>query len=104
MPRFTLEESKPMKAIWNGATLAESNDTVVLEGNHYFPAESVNKNFLLSSNHRTSCSFKGQAQYHDVFVDGNVNPTAAWYYAEPKEGYEAIRGHIAFYKGVQIVD
>jgi uncharacterized protein (DUF427 family) len=93
-----------MKAIWNGVTLAESNDTVVLEGNHYFPAESVNKNFLLSSNHRTSCSLKGQAQYHDVFVDGNVNPTAAWYYAEPKEGYEEIRGHIAFYKGVQIVD
>jgi len=93
-----------MKAIWNGATLAESNDTVVLEGNHYFPAESVNRTYLLSSNHRTSCSLKGQAQYHDVFVDGNVNPTAAWYYAEPKEGYEAIRGHIAFYKGVQIVD
>ncbi len=93
-----------MKAIWNGVTLAESEHTVVLEGNHYFPAESVNKNYLLSSNHRTSCSLKGQAQYHDVFVDGNVNPTAAWYYAEPKEGYEEIRGHIAFYKGVQIVD
>jgi uncharacterized protein (DUF427 family) len=104
MARFSLEESKPMKAIWNGVTLAESDDTVVLEGNHYFPAESVNKNYLLSSNHRSSCSLKGQAQYHDVFVDGNVNPTAAWYYAEPKEGYEEIRGHIAFYKGVQIVD
>jgi uncharacterized protein (DUF427 family) len=93
-----------MKAIWNGATIAESPHTVVLEGNHYFPPESVNKNCLLSSNHRTSCSLKGQASYHSVFVDGNVNPDAAWFYAAPKEGYEEIKDHVAFFKGVQIVD
>ncbi len=93
-----------MKAIWNGATIADSATTVVLEGNHYFPADSVNKSCLLSSNHRTSCSLKGQANYHDLFVGGSVNPNAAWFYAEPKEGYEEIKGHVAFFKGVQIVD
>ena len=93
-----------MKAIWNGTTIADSEHTIVLEGNHYFPPESLNKNCLLSSNHRTSCSLKGQASYQSVFVDGNVNPDAAWFYADPKEGYEEIKGHVAFFKGVQIVD
>lgn len=91
-----------MKATWNGVTLAESDHTIVLEGNHYFPPESVNRQFLLSSNHRSSCSLKGQANYHSVFVDGNVNPDAAWFYADPKEGYAEIKDHVAFFKGVQV--
>lgn len=93
-----------MKATWNGVTIADSDTTIVLEGNHYFPAESVDRNCLLSSNHRTMCSLKGQASYHDLFVDGNVNPNAAWFYPEPRDGYEHIRGHIAFFKGVQVTE
>ena len=93
-----------MKAIRNGVTIAQSDATIVLEGNHYFPPESVDRNCLLSSNHRTMCSLKGQASYHDLFVDGNVNPNAAWFYPEPRDGYEHIKGHIAFFKGVQVVE
>ncbi len=93
-----------MKAIWNGVTIAQSDATIVLEGNHYFPPESVDRNCLLGSNHRTMCSLKGQASYHDLFVDGNVNPNAAWFYPEPRDGYEHIKNHIAFFKGVQVVE
>lgn len=93
-----------MKAIWNNTVIAESDDTVVIEGNHYFPAESLKKEFVLSSNHRTMCSWKGQASYYDLFVDGNVNPNAAWFYPEPTEAAANIKGRIAFWKGVQVVE
>lgn len=93
-----------MKAIWNGTVVAESNDTVVVEGNHYFPADAVNKNYLLSSNTKTMCSWKGQASYHTLFVDGDANPDAAWFYPDPKDAAAEIKGRIAFWKGVQIVE
>jgi len=91
-----------MKAIWNGTVIAESDDTVVVEGNHYFPAQAVKTEYLLSSNTKTMCSWKGQASYHTLFVDGDANPDAAWYYPEPKEAAAEIKDRIAFWKGVRI--
>lgn len=93
-----------MKAVWNGTVVAESNDTVVVEGNHYFPAEAVNKNYLLPSNTRTMCSWKGQASYHTLFVDGDAHPDAAWFYPDPKDAAVEIKGRIAFGKGVQVTE
>jgi uncharacterized protein (DUF427 family) len=93
-----------MKAIWKGAVIAESDDTVLFEGNHYFPAAAVKPQYLLSSNTRTMSSDKGPAQWHTVFVDGDANPDAAWSYPEPKEAAAQIKGRIAFWKGVQVVD
>lgn len=93
-----------MKAIWRGTVLAESNDTVLVEGNHYFPAEAVKPQHLLPSNTKTMCPWKGQASYHTVFVDGDANPDAAWYYPDPKEAAANIKGRIAFWKGVQVVE
>lgn len=93
-----------MKAIWNGTVVAESDDTVVVEGNHYFPPEAVNKNYLLPSNTKTMCSWKGQASYHTLFVDGDANPDAAWYYPDPKEAAAEIKGRIAFWKGVRVTE
>ena len=92
------------KAIWNGATIAESDDTVVVEGNHYFPADSVKREHLLPSNTKTMCSWKGQASYHTLFVNGDANPDAAWYYPEPKEAAAEIKDRIAFWKGVRVVE
>ncbi|MDP3225646.1 MAG: DUF427 domain-containing protein, partial [Rubrivivax sp.] len=81
-----------------------SKDTVVVEGNHYFPAESLDKKFLLPSNTKTMCSWKGQASYHTLFVDGDANPDAVWTYLDPKEGAANIKGRVAFWKGVQVVE
>lgn len=93
-----------MKAIWNGVTLAESDDTVVLEGNHYFPADSLKREYTAFSNHRTSCVWKGQAYYHSLLVNGEMNENAVWYYPEPEEAASQIKGRVAFWKGVQVVD
>ena len=93
-----------MKAIWKGAVIAESDDTVIVEGNHYFPAAAVKSQYLLPSNTKTMCSWKGQASYHTLFVNGDANPDAAWYYADPKEAAANIKGRIAFWKGVQVVE
>lgn len=93
-----------MKAIWNGAVIAQSDDTVLVEGNHYFPEASVKKDYLLASNHRTSCPWKGQARYWSLLVDGDLNPEAAWYYPEPSEAAAQIKGRIAFWKGVQVTE
>jgi uncharacterized protein (DUF427 family) len=93
-----------MKAIWNGTTLAESDDTVLVEGNHYFPASAVNPAYLLPSNSKTMCSWKGQATYHTLFVDGDALPDGAWTYLDPKEAAEEIRGRIAFNKGVLVTE
>ncbi len=93
-----------MKAIWNGAVIAESNDTVVVEGNHYFPESSLKRDLVTFSNHRTSCQWKGQAHYYSLLVDGEMNPDAVWYYPEPSEAAREIKGRVAFWKGVQIVD
>lgn len=91
-----------MKAIWNGTTIASSEDTVVVEGNHYFPATAVDPKFLLPSNTRTMCSWKGQATYHTLFVDGDALPDGAWTYADPKEAAAEIKGRIAFGRGVRV--
>lgn len=93
-----------MKAIWNGTVVAQSDDTVVVEGNHYFPASAVDPKYLLPSNTRTMCAWKGEARYHTLFVDGDANPDAAWYYPEPKEAAANIRGRIAFWKGVKVTE
>ena len=93
-----------MKAVWKGTVVAESNDTVVVEGNHYFPADSIRKDFLLPSNTKTMCSWKGQASYHTLFVNGDANPDAAWFYPEPLPAAAQIKGRVAFWKGVQVVE
>jgi uncharacterized protein (DUF427 family) len=93
-----------MKAIWNGRSIADSDDTVVVEGNHYFPSESVQSEYLRDSSATTVCGWKGTAQYYDLVVDGQTNPQAAWYYPAPKEAARQIQGRIAFWKGVQVVD
>jgi uncharacterized protein (DUF427 family) len=92
-----------MKAIWNGAVIAESGDTVVVEGNHYFPAASVAREHVRPSPTHSTCPWKGEASYYDVVVGGQVNRDAGWYYAEPKEAARAIAGRVAFWKGVEVV-
>lgn len=91
-----------MKAIWNNQVIAESNDTVVVERNHYFPAESVHKEYLKSSDTHTVCPWKGTASYYSIEVDGKTNSDAAWYYPEPKEAAKEIKGRIAFWRGVVV--
>lgn len=93
-----------MKAIWKGTVVAESNDTVVVEGNHYFPADSIRPEYLLPSNTKTMCSWKGQASYHTLFVNGDANADAVWYYPDPSQAAAQIKGRIAFWKGVQVVE
>jgi uncharacterized protein (DUF427 family) len=90
------------RAIWNGAVLAESDRTVVVEGNHYFPTDAVRREFFHDSATHTTCSWKGVASYYDVTVGGQVNKDAAWYYPEPKSAAANIKGHVAFWKGVRV--
>jgi uncharacterized protein (DUF427 family) len=91
-----------MKATWNGAVLAESDNTVVVEGNHYFPAESINKEYFEESSTHTHCPWKGEASYYNIVVDGKVNKDAAWYYPETKEAAANIKNYVAFWLGVKI--
>lgn len=91
-----------MKAVWKDTVIAESDETVMVEGNHYFPEASVNRQFISFSNHKSSCAWKGQASYYSLIVNGDVNPDAAWYYADPKDAAANIKGHVAFWKGVQV--
>ncbi len=93
-----------MKAVWNGAVVAESNDTVVVEGNHYFPLASVNSAYLAPSETTTVCGWKGTAEYYHLNVDGRTNPDAVWYYAQPKDAAARIRGRVAFWKGVVVTE
>jgi uncharacterized protein (DUF427 family) len=93
-----------MKAIWNSAVLAESDDTVVVEGNHYFPADAINREYFRDSETHTVCHWKGTASYYDVVVDGAVNKDAAWFYPTPEEAAKEIAGRVAFWKGVQITE
>lgn len=90
------------KAVWKGAVIAESEDTVVVEGNHYFPPEAVRREHLRSSEHHTSCGWKGTASYYDVVVGDDVNRNAAWYYPGPKPDAARVAGRIAFWKGVEV--
>jgi uncharacterized protein (DUF427 family) len=92
------------KATWNGAVLAESRETRVVEGNHYFPPDSVNKAHFKKSEAQTTCPWKGQASYYSIEVDGKVNEDAAWYYPDPKEAAVEIKDYVAFWKGVEVMD
>ncbi|MFJ2867579.1 DUF427 domain-containing protein [Kitasatospora sp. NPDC087314] len=91
-------------ARWQGTVIAESDETVVVEGNHYFPADSVRTEFLRPSGTTTVCSWKGTAGYYTLDVDGQTNPDAAWFYADPKPEAEEIRDRVAFWRGVEIAD
>jgi uncharacterized protein (DUF427 family) len=91
-----------MQATWNGAVIAESDDTVVVEGNHYFPAESVRPEALRPSTHQTVCPWKGTASYYDVVVDGEVNRNAAWCYPQPSQAARHVADRVAFWGGVKV--
>ncbi|MBA3488166.1 MAG: DUF427 domain-containing protein [Longispora sp.] len=91
-----------LRAVWNGVVLAESEDTVRLEGNHYFPATSLSRAYLVESETTTRCAWKGVARYYHVIVDGKVNPDAAWYYPQPSPAAHTIADHVAFWHGVRI--
>lgn len=91
-----------MQAIWNGVVLAESDDTVVVEGNHYFPEDALYTEYFFPNERRTTCPWKGQAHYYDIRVGDAVNPGAAWYYPSPKPAAAEIRGRVAFWKGVKV--
>lgn len=91
-----------VRAVWNGVVLAESDDTVVVEGNHYFPVESLNEELFKPSDSHTRCYWKGVASYYDVEVGGKVNTDAAWYYPEPSEAAAQIKGRVAFWRGVRV--
>lgn len=93
-----------MKAIWNSTIIAESNDTVIVENNHYFPISSLRREYVIDSDYQTTCPWKGLASYYSVVVDGQINENAAWYYPQPKAGAEAVTNRVAFWKGVQIVE
>lgn len=91
-----------MKAIWNGQLLAESDSTINIEGNQYFPINSVNKQFLSESETHTVCHWKGTASYYDLEIDGKINKDAVWFYPTPSNLAEKIKGHVAFWRGVEI--
>ena len=91
-----------MKATWNGTVIAESDDTVVVEGNHYFPATALKPEFVVKSDHHTTCPWKGVASYYTLHVNGSENRDAVWFYPAPKAGAEAVAGRVAFWKGVQV--
>lgn len=93
-----------MKAIWNGAVLAESDKTVVVENNHYFPKESIQAAYFRDSPTHSTCPWKGVASYYTLQVEGQTNVDAAWYYSQPKEAAQQIQDHIAFWKGVKVVE
>ena len=90
------------RALWNGTVLAESEDTTVVEGNHYFPPDSVVREHFTPSSTTTVCPWKGTASYLTIEAEGRTNPDAAWYYPEPSEAASGIRGFVAFWKGVEV--
>lgn len=92
-----------VRAIWNDTVIAESDDTVVVEGNHYFPREAVNSELLEESKHRSFCFWKGVARYYSIEVDGELNRDAAWYYSKPRRAAAKIKGRIAFWRGVEVI-
>jgi uncharacterized protein (DUF427 family) len=91
-----------MKATWRGVILAESNDTVVVEGNHYFPVNAIRREHFNESDTHTTCPWKGEASYYDIVVNGETNKDAAWYYPDPKDAAANIKDRIAFWKGVVV--
>ena len=93
-----------MKAIWNNQIIAESDNTVVVESNHYFPVTSIRKNFFKDSSTTSLCPWKGTASYYSIVIDGKTNEDAAWYYPEAKEKAKQIEGMVAFWRGVEVVE
>ena len=93
-----------MKAIWNGKIIAESNKTIVIENNHYFPSNSIKKEYFENSSNHSTCPWKGEASYYSLVVEGKTNKDAAWYYPQPKSEATEIQDHVAFWKGVEVVD
>jgi uncharacterized protein (DUF427 family) len=91
-----------MKAIWNNTVIAQSNDTILVEGNHYFPPQSVNKDLLKDSPTHTHCPWKGEASYYTIQAGSQENKDAAWYYPAPKDAAKQIQGYIAFWRGVKV--
>jgi len=91
-----------VRATWNGVVLAESDDTVIVEGNHYFPRESLREELFVDSSKSTVCPWKGTASYYDVEIDGEVNAAAAWYYPAPKDAASEIQDRVAFWRGVKV--
>ena len=91
-----------MRAIWNNTVLAESDETVIVEGNHYFPPDSIQSEYFRASDTHTTCPWKGEASYYDVVVGREVNKDAAWYYPEVKDAAAEIKGRVAFWKGVKV--
>lgn len=91
-----------MKATWNNTVIAESDNTVVVEGNHYFPADSINRQHFQESTTHTTCPWKGEASYYDVVIEGDVNKDAAWYYPDPKPAAAEIKNRVAFWRGVKV--
>ena len=92
------------KAIWNGVVLAESDQTEMVEGNHYFPPDSIKEEYLVDSNTKTTCPWKGVASYYNIKVNGGENRDAAWVYPTPKDAAGNITGYVAFWRGVQVID
>ena len=92
-----------MRAMWNDIVLAESDDTVVVEGNHYFPADSLRREHFRDSDHHSVCPWKGRASYYDLVVGDAINPQAAWYYPQPKDAAAQIKDRVAFWHGVEVV-
>ncbi len=93
-----------MKAIWNGQLLAESNDVVVIENNHYFPISSLNMGFFKTSDTQTHCPWKGDANYFSIVIGGEKNKDAAWYYPSPKDAATKIKDRVAFWRGVEVIE
>ncbi len=91
-----------MKAIWNNQVIAESDNTVVIEGNHYFPVESIKKEYYQESSTHSHCPWKGEASYYTLNVEGSKNADAAWYYPTPSDLAKGIKNHVAFWKGVEV--
>lgn len=101
---FYIKGVRLMKAIWKETLIAQSDKTIVIEGNHYFPADSIRHEFFIESDHHTTCPWKGVASYFDIDVNGERNENAAWYYPEPKEAAKVIKNYVAFWRGVKIIE
>lgn len=93
-----------MKATWNGVVIAQSDDTVLVEGNHYFPAAALQRQYVTFSNHHTSCPWKGEASYYSLLVNGEMNTDAVWYYPDPKPEAQMVKDRVAFWKGVEVTE
>ncbi len=92
-----------MKAIWKNVTLADSDETIVVEGNHYFPPDSISREYFQESDTHSTCPWKGEASYYHIVVNGEINKDAAWHYPNPKEAAEEIKDYVAFWKGVEVL-